>query len=101
MGSRLALHELLEAVEGVKQAYFQPPPSKVMEYPAIVYSQDGEDAEYADNELYRHKKRYLVVVIDRDPDSSIPDRVRRLPYASFSRKYVVDNLNHFAFSIFF
>ncbi len=82
-------------------AYFQPPPSLKMEYPCIVYNRSDIHADHADNAPYNLRKRYSVTVIDRDPDSTIPDLVAKLPTASFDRHFVNDNLNHDVFTLFF
>lgn len=100
MEKRLELHAILETM-GAAEVYFQPPPSLKMTYPAIVYSRDNEWAEHASNVLYAHKKRYQVTVIDSDPDSPIPDKVRRLPLCSLSRHFVADNLNQDVFNIYY
>jgi hypothetical protein len=99
MGRRLILHERLGAL--VENTYFQPPPSLQMQYPAIVYQRSGSLSEYADNSLYRGTKEYQVTVIDRNPDSELPDQVERLPLCSFERWFAADNLNHWVFTLFF
>lgn len=96
---RLQLHEVFTSI--VEHAYFQPPENNQMQYPAIVYSRSGTRAEYADNGLYRGTKQYQVTVIDRNPDSELPDQVERLPLCSFDRFFVADNLNHWVFTLFF
>lgn len=101
MGQRLQFHNLLVEVLGNERVYFQPPASLQMEYPCIVYKRDDERAIFADNGPYKRTKRYLVTVIERDPDSDIPDRVGGLPMCSFDRHFVVDNLNHDVFSVYF
>lgn len=72
-----------------------------MRYPAIVYSQDDEDVSYADNKRYRGFKRYLVTVIDRDPDSELNDKVAELPYCGYDRRFVTDGLNHTVYNLYF
>jgi hypothetical protein len=72
-----------------------------MEYPCIIYSRDGTSAEHADNELYRHAKRYQVTVIDQDPDTELAAMVEALPYVEFLRGFPADNLNHYVFTLFF
>jgi hypothetical protein len=99
MAQRLGLHEVLLGV--VKNAYFQPPENIQMQYPAIVYERSGTRSEYADNSLYRGTKQYQVMVIDRNPDSELPDQVERLPLCSFERWFAADNLNHWVFTLFF
>lgn len=62
---------------------------------------DGSDAKFAENLLYLHTKRYMVTVIDRNPDSSLPDKVEELPMCKFDRFFALGNLNHNVFSLFF
>lgn len=81
--------------------YFQPPNGVQMEYPAIVYRRDFEDAGFADNVKYRHMRRYQVTVIDRNPDSEIPDQVGMLPLCTFNRFFTANNLNHDVYNLFF
>jgi len=50
---------------------------------------------------YNHTKRYQVKVIDRDPDSDIPDQVAAIPMSLFNRFYTAENLNHDVYSVFF
>lgn len=100
MEQRLKLQTILETL-GAKKVYFQPPSNIQMAYPAIVYSRDSMWSEFASNLPYTHKKRYQVTVIDKNPDSLIPDKVRRLPLCSFSRHFVADNLNHDVFNLYF
>ncbi len=99
MDRRLQLHELLKTF--CPNVYFQPPDNVTMVYPAIRYGQDDEDALFAGNRPYRRHKRYQVTVIDRKPDSDIPDKVADLPLTSFSRAYVAENLNHTVFTTYF
>lgn len=45
--------------------------------------------------------RYTVTIIDRNPDSAIPNKVAELPLCSFNRFYTADNLNHFVYNLYF
>lgn len=105
MGTRLELHTLLkgviEAINVSGKVYFQPPASMLMAYPCIVYERSGIDVNYAGNHPYKHTNKYLVTVIDSNPDSTIPDAISKLPMTDHSRGYVVENLNHHAFVLFF
>ena len=101
MAPRLDLQELLVAILGSKNVYFQPPPSIQMVYPCIVYRRDKHIIEHADNKPYKHKKRYQIVVMDTNPDSDIPNKVALLPTCSYDRFYTADNLNHDVFNLFF
>lgn len=99
MGQRLQLQTLLEAI--APKVYFQPPENVQMEYPCIVYQRDNASTRFADNALYRRTNRYQVTVIDRNPDSDIPDKVAALPMCSFNRFFVADGLNHDVYNLFF
>lgn len=98
---RIELQGLLETLLGSRNVYFQPPPGHQILYPCIVYKRDDMDISHADNAPYRAKKRYQITVIDKNPDSDIPDKVAALPTAAFDRNFVNDNLNHDVFNLFF
>jgi hypothetical protein len=99
MGSRLQLQSLLEEI--TEHVYFQPPVNIQMQYPCIRYVRDDSKLEHAGNKLYKHTKRYQVTVIDRNPDSELPDQVIELPFCSFDRYFAAENLNHYVFTLFF
>jgi hypothetical protein len=99
MGQRLELQSLLEAL--AENVYFQPPAGVQMQYPCIVYARDSAVTRFAGNYPYRYEKRYQVTVIDRDPDSEIPDKVAALPMCIFNRFFTADNLNHDVFNLYF
>lgn len=101
MGQRLELHEILIGLLGSNHVYFQPPPSVQMQYPCIVYERDTSRTTFADDKPYNRRKRYQVTVIDRNPDSEIPDRVAMLPTAIHDRFFAADDLNHDVFRLFF
>lgn len=96
---RQALQTLLASI--TPNVYFQPPPDLIMVYPCIVYQRSSVKVDYADNSPYHRKKSYQVTVIDRDPDSLIPDKVAELPLCSFDRFFAVSNLNHDVYTLFF
>jgi hypothetical protein len=66
-----------------------------------VYQIDTGWSEFADGIPYRFTKRYQVTVIDRDPDSPIPDEVAQLPSCVLNRAFVADNLHHTVFNLYF
>lgn len=101
MNRRLQLHQILVALLGSSNVYFQPPSTIQMKFPCIIYSRDARDEKFADNILYLGKDRYTIIVVDKNPDSEIPDKVSTLPLTSFSQHYVVDNLNHDAYSTYY
>lgn len=101
MDRRLELHAVLVSILGSGHVYFQEPANVQMKYPAIVYGIDDQDTKYANNNPYFRVKRYEVKVIDRIPDSPIPDAVAALPLCSFNRRYAADNLIHDVFNLYF
>lgn len=100
MARRFELQTLLEDLLGTRNVYFQPPNNVQMQYPAIVYQRDDIRTQFAGNDPYRRTMRYLVTVIDRDPDTEILSKVASLPMCSFERHFAADNLNHDVFTLY-
>lgn len=98
--NRVELQNLLEALLGSRNVYFQPPESVRMSYPAIVYSLNSIDHNAANNSKYLYHRSYTVTLIDKNPDSVFIDKLLALPFCRFDRHYVSDNLNHYIFSIY-
>lgn len=98
---RLKLHEILCTALGSLNVYFQPPESKKMVYPCIVYERQYIGKDYADNLGYIKRTRYQVTVIDKNPDSEIIERVSALPYCRHERHFYSDNLNHDIFNLYY
>lgn len=96
---RSELSELLHQI--TDNVYFQPPSNVTMAYPCIRYERSRADVQFAGDSPYLHTKRYTLTVIDRNPDSEIPDKVAQLPMCRHSTFFVADNLNHDVFDIFF
>lgn len=101
MKTQPELQEMLEELLNSPNAYFQPPASMRMQYPAIVYSISDITNLYADNSIYQQHTSYELVVIDQDPNSELVRKVSHLPLCRFVHHYVVDNLNHDVFILFF
>lgn len=102
MASRLELHEELCEVLGSRNVYFQPPETVKMVYDAIRYELGGKDLKRANNKIYRSTNRYDGVVITRDPDTDIPDKLlARFEMINFGGPYTADNLNHYPFTIYY
>lgn len=101
MDRREELHEILCEALGSRNVYFQPPESIKMQYPAIVYSRDDINNDFANNSVYMQSLAYSVTVIDSDPDSEVVDKVSILPRCQYDRHYKTDNLNHDVFTIYY
>ncbi len=101
MANRLDLQTLLEDLLGSRNVYFQPPESKKIDYPAIVYGLDDIENVHADDGVYLSYKKYWVNVIDKNPDSEFIDKVTKLQTCQFDRHYTSENLNNWRFSLYF
>lgn len=101
MSLRTDLHDILLAILGLGNVYFQPPSSIMMNYPCILYSRDNFDLRFANDQLYNLKTKYTITVIDSNPDSTIPSKILGLPLTTFNRHYVADNLNHDVYNTYF
>lgn len=99
MGPRVELNDIF--LDICPNVYFQPPESVKLKYPCILYSLDIIDPRKADNRLYYQYKRYMVTIIDRDPDSELPLIIAKLQYAKHDRTYVADNLYHYVFTLYY
>lgn len=101
MSKRQDLQNILVALLGSSNVYFQPPESIKLIYPCIIYRRDSVRTIFANDSPYKNTKRYQITVIDGNPDSGIPDKVAKLPLCSYDRSFSADNLNHDVFNLFF
>lgn len=104
------IFNIFHEADGFQHVYFQPGANITLHYPCVVYKRDGDRPTYADNGKYLDQWSYQLIVIDRDPISSrinvegtktIIDAISELPKCSYIRHYVVDNLNHDMFKIYY
>lgn len=101
MGQRLALQTLLEELISPGNVYFQPPSNIQLTYPCIIYARNYANTQFGDNIPYKIVKRYQITIIDRDPDSVLPDKISALPMCLFDRYFVTDNLNHYTYNLYY
>lgn len=102
MASRIDLNNELKAILGSANVYFQPPEGFKMRYPCIRYSLDGEDVKPADDVAYKTMRRYTLIVIDKDPDNMLYEKlVKHFQYCRLKRTYVADNLNHYILDLYY
>lgn len=99
--NRIEFHNILETLYGGSEphVYFQPPENIQMQYPAIVYNRYDVNNFNSNNDTYLQEITFQVIVIDKNPDSDIVDRISKYPTSRFSRHYVTNNLNHDVFMI--
>lgn len=102
-----SLHDVLLEIlgapfsDGKNHLYFQPPSNTEMYYPCITYNYTNDQDTFADNVHYKSSKRYTVTIIDEDPDSKIPEKLKQLPYCTSDRNFSVDGLSHFVYTLFY
>lgn len=102
LGTRLELQDVLEAIIGSENVYFQPPSGLTIQYPCFVYQRDTASSQYADSVPYRTTKKYQVTYIDKNPDSDgIFNKMMQLPMCRHDRFYRINNLNHDVFNLYF
>lgn len=102
MGSRLELHDEFIELLGSRNVYYQPPASVLMQYKCIRYNRSTDDVKHANNRIYTSTKCYEGVVIGYDPDDDLPDRLRQhFQMCSLGKPYVVNNLYHFPFTLYY
>lgn len=99
--TRLSLHNLLLEQTGVKNCYYSPPSNLRMRYPCIIYELSGESNIFADDIPYVESRQWAVTVVDSNPDSEIPAKLKALRYCRFDRAFTSENLNHFVFTLFY
>ena len=100
MADRLELHSVLQELLGSSNVYYQPPESIKMQYDAIRYSKKTIDSKYANDRKYSMTDCYELIVISRLPDNPIIKKLLSLPYCSYDRHYVADNLHHDVLTIY-
>lgn len=101
MDRRLELSQILNGIQGVKKAYFQPPETEKLEYPCIIYKLRSIDAKHANDKPYNNRDGYQITIVDRNPDSKIRQWFMNQPLCRFDRFYTADNLNHWVFVFYY
>lgn len=101
MADRLDLQSLLEELMESRNVYYMPPEGTKMSYPAIKYSKSTIKSTYANNAKYSMRDCYQLIVIAKLPDHPVIKRLLELPYCSYDRHYVADNLNHDVLTIYY
>lgn len=100
MARRPTLQKTLEAILGSRNVYFQPPEGIKLSYPCIIYDEIRGRSLRADDKLYHYRKSYNLILIEKNPDTVIPDKIRELPLCSTDRIFKSDNLYHYTFTIY-
>lgn len=100
MPSRLELHD--ELLTFLPNVYFQPPSGFQMVYPCIVYNKTGKMRHFANDVIYKSQQEYVLMVIDKNPDSTVADSIEKyFPSCGIDQYYTVDNLNHTTLKLYY
>ena len=106
MNDRLKLDEVLAGIIGITESdgdrhiYLNAPPSVRMRYPAIKYSLNNIDSNFANDCVYKLAPSYQVILIDDEADTKYLEPILRIPHCRFNRFYIADGLNHWVFTIY-
>lgn len=80
---------------------YQPPPGYKLTYPCAVYEQGNGKTTFANNRPYTFTSKYTVKIIDPNPDTPYVEiMAMRFPMCVMDRTFIVDNLNHYVFTIY-
>ena len=101
MANRLDLQSKFEELLGSTNVYYDPPSNIQMKYDAIRYSKRRPDVKLANDKKYKTMNSYEVIVISRKPDHPVIEQLTELPYCSYDRHYVADNLHHDVLTIYY
>lgn len=100
MRSRLILQSILEEKLGNNRVYFQPP--TYISYPCIIYEKVNYNTDYADDIRYNQKVHYSITLIGKNADNEeLVQSILDIPFCSFDRRFVTDNLYHDVFNLYF
>lgn len=100
MNNRIDLHNLLLKLAG-PNVYYQIPSNMKMKYPAVKYERGRIDNNHADNIVYSQNTSYTITVISKNPDEPIVEKISKIPTCEYDRDYIIDNLYHTVFKIYY
>ena len=101
MASRLELQNKLEELLGSRSVYYQPPKSKQISYPAIIYTKVRPNTIKADNLNYIKTNCYEISVISAKIDHPVIEKIMEFPMCSYDRRFESDNLYHDIFRLYY
>ncbi len=100
MGRRLELQSKLTTM--APKAWYQKPPANKMSYPCFVYKSIEPKVTYANNHGYVRIPGYEILYItDTENDGIIGQMLDEFCYCTVGRKYTLDQLYHYPFTIYY
>lgn len=108
MRSRKDLSPILHSImsnyygESKYKVYWQQPTGTKMSYPCLIYEMNTINHLFGDNLGYRNLKRYNLTLIGKEPDNDVLlEAFLKLPYCSFDRRFISDNLYHDVLELYY
>lgn len=89
-------------LEFCKTVYIQAPESRKLTYPCIMIEKNRINQKFANDKKYMFMNQYTLTFIHKDVDNDTPLRIlEQLPYTSFDRRFINDNLYHDVITIYY
>lgn len=100
--NRRELSPIFKEILGNGNVYYQSPAPHLLKYPCIIYELADRNGAYADDLTYKSLNRFTVTLIGTNPDDDeLIDKLLEIPYCSFDRRFITDNLYHDVFNLYF
>ena len=101
--NRRELSPIFREILGNDNVYFQSPKPNSLKYPCIIYTLEKREKWNADNRMYRDMNRFTVTLIGKTPDNDqIVDQIlEALPYCTYDRRFISENLYHDVFDLYY
>lgn len=103
---RITLHNKLVSIlktftkDDKARVWFKRPSNVTMSYPCVVYSRNSPNNKYADNLRYLMSLSYECIVMDKDSDSELVEKIlEEIPSAQLTNEYTNDGIYHYAITI--
>ena len=91
------LHEMFPTGVSIE---FEPPESKKLTYPALLYYRMRTNTVKADNRKYMVYDRYQITYIHKERDDENVDKILELPYCEHDNEFTKNDMHHDIFTIF-
>lgn len=102
MAGRLQLQDELERILGTSEVYYQPPESKKLKYPCIIYEIDDTYTRKADNKNYIFVNRYHIKHLFKSNDNDLrKDLLDNFEMMTHDNRMVVDGLYNDDFTLYY
>lgn len=100
--NRTDLSPVFKKILGNSNVYFQSPAPHLLKYPCIIYERNRRNTNHADDRIYKDMNQYTVTLIGKDPDNdAYIDAILEIPYCSYDRRFISDNLYHDTFNLYY